>query len=401
MKLVLFGHPAFLPSQSMPRFATMLELAFKARGHAVQVWRPQPHVYNWLPAGRWAKWAGYLDQFVLFPLWVRRQLRVQARETLFVFADQALGPWVPLVQHLPHVVHAHDLLALRSAQGEVPENPTSWTGRIYQRYIRRGFQQARHFISVSKKTRDDLHRYGGVQPHTAAVVYNGLNYPYAPLPALQALQVLLRAGLPAQPRGMLLHVSGGQWYKNVVGVVHLYSQYAEEHADPLPLWMIGPDPNNMKAALGKVPVQGKVLFFKDIDNVALQAAYSLARALLFPSLEEGFGWPIIEAQACGCPVVTTDAPPMNEVGGPAALYLPRLRHTEDVQAWTLLGAHVLGELLAQSETARAGLATQAVAWAQRFDADEAINSYLRIYEQVLAFDLGRRDTVGENDVRSD
>jgi len=89
----------------------------------------------------------------------------------------ALGPWVPVVRDRPHVVHVHDLLALRSALGEIPENPTSITGRIYQRYIRRGFQKARHFVSISRKTQADLHRVGGVSAITSEVVYNGLNFP--------------------------------------------------------------------------------------------------------------------------------------------------------------------------------------------------------------------------------
>ena len=103
MNLILFSHPGFSSSQSMPRFASMLEGEFKSRGNTVQVWSPQPHASRWL-GGRFAKWSGYFDQYVLFPLWVTRALRRQASGTLYVFLDQALGPWVPLVRNLPHVV---------------------------------------------------------------------------------------------------------------------------------------------------------------------------------------------------------------------------------------------------------------------------------------------------------
>src|SRR5258707_6114071 len=145
--------------------------------------------------------------------------------TLFVFCDQALGPWVPLVKSRPHVVHAHDLLALRSALGDIPENPTSFTGRIYQRYIRRGFRQARHFISASKKTRDDLHRCGQVAATSSDVVYNGLNFPYEPMARHEAQEVLRTAGFPESPGGVLLHIGGNQWYKNQAGVISIYAQY--------------------------------------------------------------------------------------------------------------------------------------------------------------------------------
>ena len=384
MNIVLFSHPAFMHSQSMPRFARMLEQAFLARGHQVQVWSPQARLYDWVPQGRLSKWAGYIDQYILFPLWVRKQLKRQSGDTLFVFSDQALGPWVPLVKARPHVVHTHDLLALRSALGDVPENHTSWTGRVYQRYIRNGFQQARHFISISNKSRDDLHHFGKIAPVTSEVVYNGLNYPYVALPPAEARQILKQADLPVRDDGMLMHVSGNQWYKNVPGVVRLYADYVQTCSDPLPLWLIGPHVDRkLQAALDTVPSQGKVLFFHGVDNRTLNAAYSLSRAFLFPSHAEGFGWPIIEAQACGCPVVTTDEAPMNEIGGPAARYLPRLHAGDDVDAWAKNGAEVLSGLLSLDEASRAELVAQGIAWTERFDGDAAIEGYLRVYQQVI------------------
>ncbi len=384
MNIVLFSHPAFMNSQSMPRFARMLEQAYLARGLRVQVWSPQARIYHWSPCKRFAKWAGYVDQYVLFPFWVCKQLKLQPANTLFVFSDQALGPWVSLVKDRPHVVHTHDLLALRSALGDVPENPTSWTGHLYQRFIRHGFRQARNFISVSKKSRDDLHRFGQVSPDISEVVYNGLNYPYAPMPADEARKVLEEAGLPVPASGMLLHVSGNQWYKNVPGVIRLYARYARTRHEPLPLWLIGPNlDEELQAALDEVPAQGKVLFFHGLENSVLQAAYSLSRSLLFPSLAEGFGWPIIEAMACGCPVITTGEPPMNEVGGTVARYLPRLRTEDDLQSWAKHGAALLVELLDLDEADRTALVAQGIAWAKHFDPDAAIEGYLRIYRQVM------------------
>ena len=387
MNIVLFAHPAFMASQSMPRFARMLQEAYFARGHQVQMWSPQARVYNWPPKGCLCKWAGYIDQYILFPRWVRKQLPQQAADTLYVFCDQAMGPWVPLVKDRPHVVHVHDLLALRSALGDVPENPTSWTGWIYQRYIRHGFRQAQHFISISKKTRDDLHQFGQVSPVTSEVVYNGLNYPYTPMPAEEAARALQQANLPAPKLGMLLHISGNAWYKNVPGVVRLYAHYARNQQHPLPLWLIGDiRGTKVQAALAEVPPQGKVLFSQGLNNRTLQAAYSLSRAFLFPSLAEGFGWPIIEAQACGCPVITTDEAPMNEVGGPASRYLPRLASSDDPQAWAAHGATVLNALLTMDAAERQILRGQCCEWASRFNQDAAIEGYLCLYRQILGRD---------------
>ncbi len=312
MKIVIFCHPPFLPSQSMPRFAQMLRSSFESLGYQVEMTAPRPLFHKLFTGHRYAKWGGYIDQYLIFPLHVRRSLLSAPPDTMFVFADQALGPWIPLLKHRPHVVHVHDLLNLRSALGEGAGHVTSFSGRIYQRYIRRGFRNARHFISVSNKTRDDLHRYGDVEALTSEVVYNGLNFPYQPMVPEAALEALRQAGLPATAQSMLLNVGGGQWYKNQPGLIALYGRYAADIDSPLPLWCIGPKPNaEVSRALARLPAPAKVLFFQNLDNRTLQAAYSYARALLFPSLAEGFGWPLIEAQACGCPVVTTDDAPMN------------------------------------------------------------------------------------------
>jgi glycosyltransferase involved in cell wall biosynthesis len=368
----------------MPRFADMLRTSYQARGYEVAVWTPTARFYKLLAGHRFAKWGGYIDQYVIFPRYVRKQLKTVADDTLFVYCDQALGPWVPLIGGRPHVVHVHDLLSLRSALGEIPENGTSFSGRVYQQYIRRGFRKARHFISVSEKTRADLHHYGQVQALTSAVVYNGMNYPYVQMPEASARRVLQEAGLPVEPRGMLLHVGGAQWYKNRVGLVALYAQYAAEAADPLPLWCIGPRPNAAVAvAIQKVPANGRVLFFQNLDDLTLQAAYSVARAFLFPSFGEGFGWPLIEAQACGCLVITTDEPPMNEIAGDTARYIPRLKSAAELDSWAARGASVLRDLLALPTAERERVAERGRAWTRRFDAAAAIDRYLEIYKSVF------------------
>jgi len=354
------------------------------------MWSPTARFHRLFAAGRHAKWAGYVDQYLLFPLYVRYALKRTPAETLFVFCDQALGPWIPLVKSRPHVVHVHDLLALRSALGDFKENPTSFTGRVYQRYIRWGFRQAVHFIAASNKTRDDLQRFGGVDALMSDVVYNGLNFPYEPMPREEAIDVLRDAGHPVPPDGILLHVGGNQWYKNLAGVISIYSKYAAQEAEPLPLWCVSPAPTGAAIVqLSKVARNGRVLFLQHLANHALQAAYSCARALLFPSLAEGFGWPLAEAQACGCPVLTTNEPPMSEVAGDAAFYLPRLQYGEDIDVWGANGAAVLNEMLSESPENRMRRSERGRAWAKTFNADRSIDSYLAIYHKILNPESGK------------
>lgn len=393
MNLVLLTHPNYLGSQSHPHFARMLLTAMRRRGHSVTLRQPQAWLRRHV-GGRGAKWAGYVDQYVVFPRELRRAMALDPLDTLYVFCDQALGPWVPLALHRPHVVHCHDLLALRSALGLVPENPTSPSGRLYQRYIRAGFSQARHFISVSEKSRSDLHALGGVQPETSEVVYNGLNHPYRRRDPDRARQTLLQAGLPAPARGLLLHVGGGQWYKNTAGVIELYAHYVQRRVQagrPVqPLWMVSPPPaRTLLERIKALPAQGEVRFLQRLENAALEALYSLADATLFPSLAEGFGWPIAESLACGCPVLTTDEAPMNEVGGRHAVYLPRLTSPDGLAAWAAHGAQTLIDALDRPAGERAAAAGAGIEWSQRFDPDRAIDAYLGVYATVLGKSLAR------------
>jgi glycosyltransferase involved in cell wall biosynthesis len=169
----------------------------------------------------------------------------------------------------------------------------------------------------------------------------------------------------------------------------LYAHYAAEVDAPLPLWCVSPEPNSaVQRALREVPAAGKVLFFNNLESRVLQAAYSTADALLFPSLAEGFGWPLIEAQACGCPVVTTDEAPMNEVGGDAAEYLPRLNAGDDIGIWASNGARQLIKILSRTPDEKRIFAERAMAWSAQFSNDKAIDSYLTIYRTVLSLTRG-------------
>ena len=74
--------------------------------------------------------------------------------------------------------------------------------------------------------------------------------------------------------------------------------------------------------------QSDIVFFQNIEPEGLRYLYSSAEFFMFPSLNEGFGWPVAEAQACGCPVFASNVPPMPEVGGDGAVYFSPY-HVED------------------------------------------------------------------------
>ncbi len=385
MKIVFFTHPDFLGSQSMPRFAAMLSEGMKERGHEVEIWSPQPKFFKLSSIGPLKKWLGYIDQFVVFPSELKKRLKRYPPDTLFVFADHALGPWVPLVKDRNHVIHCHDFLAQRSARKEITENPTGFTGRVYQNFIWRGYSKGKNFISVSNKTDQELLQFLAAEPQLHEVVYNGLNRPFEILDAIEARVLMSKITGLDLSEGYILHIGGNQWYKNRLGVIEVYESWRKLSNNKLPLLMIGKYPAlplEMKKRASEF--KDDIIFLADILDEQLQQAYSGARLLLFPSLAEGFGWPIAEAMASGCPVVTTNEAPMTEVAGEAAFLIDRKPEAPQyVISWANEAAQIVNKVISLSPSDLQMVIDAGIKNSMRFDTNNALNSVENIYKKIL------------------
>ncbi|TDH24642.1 glycosyltransferase [Segetibacter sp. 3557_3] len=386
MYIVIFAHPQYLGHQSMPRFTNMLVRGLEPRGHTIEIFAPGSkwHDLAWLKPLR--KWFGYIDQYIIFPSDVSRKIKGMPSETLFVFADQALGPWVPLVANRRHVIHCHDFLAQLSAVGKVAEHGTGWFGRQYQSFIRRGYSRGKHFISVSEKTKADLHQFIRSNYETSEVVYNGLNN-FFELLDLQQARVILgnKVGVDLS-LGYILHVGGNQWYKNRPGVVEIYNKWRALYDMRLPLLLIGEAPSEDLTAIHEQSVfQKDIHFISDLQDCYINMAYSGASVFIFPSYAEGFGWPIAEAMASGCPVITTNEAPMTEVAAAAGFYIgKRPKHETFENKWASEGAEMVNKVLTLSSGKRKEVVELSVANSKRFDTDSAIDQIEAIYLSILS-----------------
>lgn len=384
MNLVFLTHPPFLNSLSMPRFASMLTNAMATRGHTIEVWTAQPKFFNMpLPASL-KKWLGYIDQYILFPKEVKRKIKKCPPDTLFVLTDHALGMWVPLVANRPHVIHCHDFLAQRSALGEIPQNPVQWSGRQYQALICRGYRQGKHFISSSKKTQADLHRFLGTPQHSE-MVYNGLNQTFLKINPMEARQFIgSKIGLDVSA-GYLLHVGGNQWYKNRKGVIEIYESWRKMSSLKLPLFMIGPSPSKaLSDRRANSEFKNDIYLLSGKDDEFVRFAYAGATVFLFPSLAEGFGWPIAEGMASGCPVITTDEVPMSEVAGQAGFLIPsRPFSDEEAANWSIAAAKVVDKIIQLSSIDRQQAIEAGLVNAKRFDTNVALDRIEEIYKNIV------------------
>lgn len=382
MNIVLFTHPSFLGQQSMPRFTNMLADNFRSKGYNVKIYSPEAYFFKLPVTASLKKWLGYIDQFLIFPIIIKKRIKSNTN-TIYVFTDHALGIWVPIAKKFPTLVICHDFLAQRSAQGEIPQNPTGMSGRVYQKLIRKGYSVADNFISVSNKTQQDLHDFLGRIPPVSRIVYNGLNKKFKLIKQEKARQILTdHTGIDLSS-GYILHVGGNQWYKNRVGVVKIYSAWREIYNNTLPLLLIGEVPSpELKKEIEGSGYQEDIFTLSNISDEYINAAYSGALVLLFPSIAEGFGWPIAEAMGCGCPVITTGEAPMTEVGGDAAEYIPVMPiNSNEVLQWANSSAAVLNDIVS-ADRERDIIIEKGLANVHRFETTNAINEIEKIIYEI-------------------
>lgn len=370
----------------MPRFAGMLAKGMKERGHRTEIWTPKAIAFNLPFPTSLKKWLGYVDQYVIFPKEVRDRLKKINSETLFVFTDQALGPWVPLVTDRPHIIHCHDFLAQFSAVEKNVENPIAWSGKQYQKMIYKGYSKGKNFISVSKKTRKDLHHFLSFNPDVSKVVYNGLNREFSPGEAQKMRQNLYKYFGIELSSGYILHVGGNQWYKNRSGVIEIYNAWRHTYNQSLPLLLIGESPNkNLEQKHVDSPYKNDIHFLTNVPDEVVKTAYSGATVFLFPSLAEGFGWPIAEAMASGCPVITTNEAPMTEVAGEAGFLIARqpqdLSHRKN---WANDSSEILNSVINLTQQKRKECMEKGIVNARRFDKDDALDEIEKIYRLILS-----------------
>lgn len=330
--VLLVGNYAHDGLESMDRYAELMRGLLARDGRRVEVIRPEPFFGNLKPSGYGAgKWLGYIDKFILFPLALRRQARRMKKEHgekfLVHVCDHSNSMYLHWLKDVACVVTCHDVMAIQAARGLIPGQRTNWTGRRLQGWILSGLRRADRVVCVTGETRRDLLDLVPGLEARSLVVEMCLNHPYAPMPVEEAVGKL--SGLderlsPAADR-FLLHVGGNQWYKNREGIIHIFARLHAAHPEwmerhPLKLVMAGKPPTGkLNQLVTRYRLDGKVLFITDVSTQELCALYTLAEALVYPSFKEGFGWPILEAQACGCPVVTSDRAPMNRLAGPSAL----------------------------------------------------------------------------------
>jgi glycosyltransferase involved in cell wall biosynthesis/SAM-dependent methyltransferase len=217
-------------------------------------------------------------------------------------ADVFISSYYTLPRGTPSVMLVHDMIP--EVLGWDLRHPM-WV----QKHL--AMAHASRFVAVSQHTANDLRRFVE-RPVPVRVAHNGCDF--TPPSHDEVLRMRARHGL-LRPYFMLSGSRGG--YKNAELFLDAFEQLGEARAG-YGILCTGAGRLDERFAQAAGPADLKLLM---LDDHELRCAYAGALALVYPSRYEGFGLPVLEAMACGCPAITTRAASMPEVGGDAALYI--------------------------------------------------------------------------------
>ena len=381
MRVLLIGNYPHDRQESMTRFAAMMLRGLQDCRVEAELIAPEPFFGRLRKSGQGlGKWLGYLDKFVLFPLQLRHRLASldskRNHQLIVHICDHSNSMYVEHAGHRPTVVTCHDMGAVRGALGEETECPASRMGKVLQRWIARGLGRADTVACVSEATRQDVERIvrspAGTVPKTRTILL-GQNTSYGRVDAETAnnrLEAVL--GLQRETR-FLLNVGSSLPRKNRDGVLRIFAR-VKDSWDGMLIFAGQPLPASLIGLARKLGVLERVIEVVKPDNNVLEALYNRAFALLFPSKFEGFGWPVIEAQACGCPVLCSDATSLAEVAD----------HSAFVRSWEA-EKDFANEILrldcdqaARDQWKRLGFLNL-----ERFQTDRMIREYLQLYREIV------------------
>lgn len=256
-------------------------------------------------------------------LWHRARLPIPVelftgRVALFHATDFTLPPTLPGTRTMLTV---HDLSFVR-----VPETASPSLRAYLDVVVPRSVQRADHVLADSQATRDDLIALYDTPSEKISVLWSGVDARFHPVTDHAVLsRVHRRHELPAGP--YVLSVGTVQPRKNYVRLIEALAAMRASEFPELELVIVGgrgwlEDP--IYAALDQYGLRNAVHFTGFADDADLPALYTQARVVALPSLYEGFGLPVLEAMACGTPVVTSTVSSLPEVAGDAALMVDPL-----------------------------------------------------------------------------
>jgi glycosyltransferase involved in cell wall biosynthesis len=226
----------------------------------------------------------------------------------------------PIYASVPTVITLHDIIYLEKV------NFTKGTlyqifGNFYRRWnVPKVVKNASKILTVSDYERDRILQHFNFSKEQVVTAYNGVGDAFKKIEDVTLLQAIKKKyDLPDE---YVFFLGNTDPKKNVEGVLKSLSVLRKQNKLSFRLLMLDIDRNylqSLAAKIGDPEILNHITFCGYVPNYELPAIYSMAKLFLYPSLRESFGIPILEAMACGIPVITSNTSSMPEVAGDAAI----------------------------------------------------------------------------------
>lgn len=284
-------------------------------------------------------------------------------------ADLYHSPYylMPYRPGVPTVLTVYDVIPLK-----FPAQSTFQARMLFRWAMRMVLRAARLVLAISEATARDLAHHFPVAPERITVTPLAADPIFSPRPPAEVEVLCRQYGLP---ESFVLYVGSNKPHKNLIRLVEAWAQMTD-YGIRSTLVIAGvwdpryPEPRRLAERLGLQNIR----WLGPVPESDLPALYSAATLFVFPSLYEGFGLPVLEAMACGAPVVCSNTSSLPEVAGDAAL----LVDPTDVKALAVAIADLLRDEARQEEMREKGLQQAA-----RFSWEWTASMTLDVYRNVI------------------
>ncbi len=318
--------------------------------------------------------ADRLGRFVRYPL-----LAKKTKGDVFQIFDHSHAH---LINYLPAdktVITCHDIIPFLAIKGKL-DLPVNRITRKSFPQILKNMERARAIVSVSASTKLNLLEHSNIKEDRIHVIHSGINNHFTENPPdgiskeEERQEIRSRHSIPSHAH-VLMHVGRTGHYKNTPALIRLLKAMRERPDLDDQVWLLRvglPLDSEVEALIDKLGVRERIVQAGSLATDSdLAAYYRAADVFVFPSLWEGFGWPPLEAMACGTPVVTSNTSSLPEVVGPGGTMVSP---TDDDQLADTVAA-ILGNLSQQETMKRYG-----IEWSKNFTWERCAQKTLDLYK---------------------
>jgi glycosyltransferase involved in cell wall biosynthesis len=275
--------------------------------------------------------------------------------------DHSYGALAYFLKPERTIVTCHDLNAL-----EYPKQ-SSWLGRKRFLYNIKGMLRAKHIITVSESTKRTILKHFNYNGKIY-VIYNGLDKRFKRINDINEINKIKNKYKLSKEYKYLLHVGHSKPCKNIESILRVLNKLKNYR-----LIKVGQFEKKQLILINRLRISNKIIQYQNLSIEELKEIYNIVNVFLFPSLYEGFGFPVAEAMACGCPVICSNTSSLPEVGGNASFYINPNSDKELMQA--------IKEVL-NNPKLRRQMIEKGLKQAKKFSWEKTAKQVLEVYNKV-------------------